>query len=406
MESRPPSSSRPLSSSRLMSLDALRGTVMIIMALDHIRDFFDRSAMSFSPTNLTQTTPLLFFTRWITHFCLPVFLFAAGAGAFLWWKRGNRSKRQLSWFLLTRGLWFLILEVVVMNFAYNFNISTSNLILLLVLYIFGACMILLAALIHLPLRLLAALSIAIIALHNLLDPVRATAFGTHAWAWNLLHQPGVFTAFGRLFLVTYPILPWIGVMAAGFCFGSVLMQDDAARRRITLRLGLGMTALFFVLRAINIYGDPSRWAAQKSEALTVLSFFNCTKYPGSLDYILMTLGPALLFLVWLYPRQFKPTHPLIVFGRVPLFYFVLHFYAIHALLVVMSWIRYDSTAFSFIFHTVPSLGGPREIYPADFGYPLWVTYAVWIGLVLAFYPLCRWFAHIKATHRNWWLSYL
>ena len=397
---------RPNSSSRLLSIDALRGTVMVIMALDHIRDFFDRSAMSFSPTDLTQTTPILFFTRWITHFCLPVFLFCAGAGAFLWWRRGNRTKRELSWFLLTRGLWFLILELIVMNFAYNFNVSSQNLILLLVLYIFGACMILLSALIHLPMRLLAAVSIAIIALHNLLDPIRAASFGSHAWAWNLFHQPGVFMAFGRAFLVIYPIFPWIGVMAAGFCFGLILMLEKAVRRRIILRLGLAMTALFFLLRTINIYGDPSHWSAQKSALFTVLSFFNCTKYPGSLDFILITLGPALLVLTWLDRRHLKPTNPLIVFGRVPLFYFVLHFYAIHAILLIMSWIRYGSNAFSFIFHTVPSLGGPREIYPADFGYPLWVTYAVWIGLVLALYPFCKWFARIKATHRNPWVSYL
>lgn len=400
MEARPPSSSR------LLSLDALRGTVMVIMALDHIRDFFDHSAMSFSPTDLTQTTPILFFTRWITHFCLPVFLFCAGSGAFLWWRRSNRTKRELSWFLLTRGLWFIILDLIVMNFAYNFNVSSQNLILLLVLYIFGACMILLSALIHLPIRLLAAVSIAIVALHNLLDPIRAGSFGPHSWAWNLLHQPGVFMAFGRAFLVIYPILPWIGVMAAGFCFGHILMLEEATRRRITLRLGVATTALFFLLRAINTYGDPSHWSAQKSAVFTVLSFFNCTKYPGSLDYILMTLGPAFLFLTWLDRRHLKPTNPLIIFGRVPLFYFVLHFYAIHAILVIMSWMRYGSSAFSFIFHTVPSLGGPREIYPADFGYPLWVTYAVWIGLVIALYPLCKWFARIKATHRNPWLSYL
>jgi uncharacterized membrane protein len=397
---------RPPSSSRILSLDALRGTVMVIMALDHIRDFFHRDAMSFSPTDLTQTNPVLFFTRWITHFCLPVFMFAAGAGAFLWWRRGNRTKRQLSWFLFTRGLWFLALELIVMQFAYNFNVSSRNLVLLLVLYIFGACMIVLSALIHLPVRWLAIFSIAIVALHNCLDPIRASAFGSASWAWNLLHQPGVFTAGGRAFLVTYPLLPWIAVMAAGFCFGHILTLEDSARRRIILRLGLTMTALFFVLRAVNIYGDPSHWSMQKSAIFTVLSFFNCTKYPASLDYLLMTLGPAFLLLAWLDRRPLQPTNPLIVFGRVPFFYFVLHFYAIHAILVIMSWIRYGSSAFNFIFNPVPSLGGPRDIYPADFGYSLWVTYAVWIGLVLALYPLCRWFAHIKATRRDAWLSYL
>jgi len=397
---------RPPSASRLLNLDALRGTVMIIMAIDHVRDFFDHYSMSFSPTDLARTTPIMFFTRWITHFCMPVFMFAAGAGAYLWWQRGRRTSGELSWFLLTRGVWFLLLEVTVMQFAYNFNLSQQNLVLLLVLYIFGACFVLMAALIHLPLRWLAAFSIAVIALHNLLDPIRADRFGSAAWAWNVLHQPGVFTAAGRLILVVYPLLPWIGVMAAGFCFGCVFTLDEFARRRITLRLGFGMTAAFLVIRAINIYGDPSRWSAQSSITYTVLSFFNCTKYPASLDYILMTIGPALLLLAWYDRFSFSINNPLIVFGRVPLFYFILHFYAIHATLVVMSWIRYGHGAFAFIFQAIPSMGGLREAYPADFGYPLWVTYAVWIGLVIALYPLCRWFAHIKATRRNRWLSYL
>ena len=396
----------PLASNRLSSLDALRGTVMIIMAVDHIRDFFDRYSMSNSPTDLSQTSAIMFFTRWITHFCMPVFIYCAGAGAFLWWIRGNRTRGQLSWFLVTRAVWFFVLEVVVMNFAYSFNISAHSLVLLLVLYIFGACMLLMAALVHLPLRWLTIVSIAIIALHNLLDSCSASQFGRFAWAWHLLHQPGVIMLGSRPAFVVYPILPWIGVMAAGFCFARIFTLEDAVRRRITLRLGFALTAAFFVVRTINIYGDPSNWTTQKSAIFTALSFLNCTKYPASLDYILMTIGPALLLLACYDRLKFASRNPLVVFGRVPLFYFVLHFFAIHILLVIVSYARYGSRAFSFIFNAVPAMGGPRQAYPPDFGYPLWVTYAIWICLVAALYPLCLWFAQYKTTHRWWWLSYL
>jgi uncharacterized membrane protein len=404
MELPPQSTLRP--TSRLTSLDALRGTVMIIMAIDHVRDFFDRYSMSNSPTDLSQTSAIMFFTRWITHFCMPVFMFCAGAAAFLWWNRGKKTRGQLSWFLVTRAVWFLGLEALVMNFAYSFNVSAHSLILLLVLYIFGACMLLMAALIRLPLRWLAVLSFAIIALHNLLDPYSASHFGRFAWAWHLLHQPGVIMLANRPAFVVYPILPWIGVIAGGFCFAQLFTLGETAHRRITMRLGLAITAAFLVIRAINIYGDPSHWTKQKSAVFTALSFINCTKYPASLDYVLMTIGPALLLLAWYDRVRFSTRNPLIVFGRVPLFYFVLHFYAIHILLGVMSYIRYGSRTFSFIFNAMPAMGGPGEVYPPDFGYPLWVTYAIWIGLVAGLYPLCRWFAQYKATHRSRWLSYL
>jgi uncharacterized membrane protein len=269
-------------SSRLSSIDALRGAVMIIMALDHIRDFFHVGAMSFSPTDLTQTTPVLFFTRWITHFCLPVFMFAAGMGAFLFGQR-NHTKGQLSRFLWTRGLWFIVLELTVMQLSYNFNLSLRFITLLLILWIFGICMIAMAALIYLPVRWLAALSVAVMVFHNCLDGIRATQFGSGAWGWNLLHQPGVFSVAGKLVLVSYPLVPWIAVMAAGFCCGQVFLQEPAARRRIMLTIGLALTIAFVVVRAVNLYGDPAPWAYQKSGVFTVLSFLNCTKYPASLD---------------------------------------------------------------------------------------------------------------------------
>ncbi len=398
--------SRTQPGSRLLSIDLLRGAIMVVMALDHVRDFFHISAMSFSPTNLEKTTPVLFLTRWITHFCLPVFMFTAGMGAFLWWQRGNRTRGQLSRFLWTRGLWFIFLELTVMQFAYNFKFSSRLMVLLLILWIFGICMVAMAALVHLPLRWLSVFSLAVIVLHNCLDRVNASQFGSAAWAWNIFHQPGVFMFAGRPVLVTYTLLPWIAVMAAGFCFGKLFTLEAAARQWIMLRIGLFSTGAFVVIRAINLHGDPVPWSVRKSAIFTVLSFLNCTKYPASLDFLLMTLGPAIVLLACLDRRGLKAANPLIVFGRVPFFYFVLHFYAIHALLAVMAWLRYGPPAFSFIFNPLPSMGGPRQLFPPNFGYSLWVVYVVWAALVISLYPLCRWFAGVKATRKDWWLSYL
>jgi uncharacterized membrane protein len=390
----------------LAGLDALRGIVMILMALDHVRDFFHAGAMTYSPTDLTRSTPILFFTRWITHFCLPVFMFAAGAGAFLWWRQRARTKAELSRFLWTRGLWLGVLELTVMRFAYNFNFSLRFPVFLLILWIFGICMIAVAALIYLSRTWLLSLSIAVILLHNCLDPINANQFGPAAWVWNLLHQPGVFMAAGVPVLVSYTFVPWVAVLAAGFCFGQVLVMETSRRSRIMLRLGLSCVVGFLIIRSINSYGDPVPWSHQKSATFTVLSFLNCTKYPASLEFLLMTLGPALLVLAYLDRLSFRSRNPLLIFGRVPLFYFVLHFYAIHALVVAMSWLRYGSKTLNFMFTPVPSMGGSPKIFPSNFGYDLWVVYVVWIALVMALYPVCRWFAGVKSTRREWWVSYL
>jgi uncharacterized membrane protein len=389
---------------RLLSIDALRGTVMVIMALDHVRDFFHAAAMSFSPTDLSRTTTVLFFTRWITHFCLPVFMFAAGMGVYLYGR--NRTKGQVSRFLWTRGLWFVMLELTVMQLAYNFNFSLRYLVLLLILWIFGICLLAMAALVYMPIRWLAVLSVAVMLLHNCLDGISAAQFGSGAWIWNLLHQPGVIPVAGKLVLITYTFLPWIGVMAAGFCFARVFQLGPEARRRTMLRLGLALTILFIALRAVNRYGDPTPWSHQKSVLFTVLSFLNCTKYPGSLDFLLMTLGPALLVLAWFDRRTFKPANPLVVFGRVPMFYFILHFYLIHALAVLAAWLRYGSSVGRFMFNPLPSMGGPRALFPPDFGYSLLTVYGVWLLVLVLLYPVCRWFAKVKSTRRDWWLSYL
>jgi uncharacterized membrane protein len=391
--------------SRLSSIDMLRGIVMVIMALDHVRDFFHASALSFSPTDLSRTTPVLFFTRWITHFCMPVFMFAAGMGAFLYGKRVH-SRGQLSRFLSTRGVWLIVLELTVMRLAYDFSFSLRFQFLLLILWICGVCMIVMAALVYLPVRWLAVLSLAVIVLHNCLDGIQSSRFGSGAWAWDLLHQPGAFPFAGKTFLAPYPLVPWVAVMAAGYCFGQVFSLEPAVRRSLMLRIGLVSTIAFLVIRAINLYGDPAPWAHQKSTVFTVLSFLNCTKYPASLDFVLMTLGPAILLLAYFDGRSFKASNAIIVFGRVPMFYFVLHFYLIHTLAVLAAWLRYGTPAGRFTFSLMPSMGGPRDLFPANFGYPLWVVYGVWILTVALLYPLCRWFAKVKASRHDWWLSYL
>ena len=391
---------------RLLSIDVLRGSVMLLMALDHVRDFFHVGAMQFSPTDLTRTTAFLFLTRWITHFCLPVFMFTAGIGIFLWQQRTDRTRAQVSRFLWTRGAWFIVLECSVMQLAYNFNFSRQFLVLLLILWIFGICMVVMAALVYLPHRWLAALSLAVIALHNCLDPVLASRFGSAGWLWNLLHQPGLITFAGRQALVPYTLLPWVAVMAAGFCFGKVLLLESPARQRTMLWIGLSATIAFLALRAINLYGDPAPWSVQISAVFTVLSFLNCTKYPASLDFLLMTLGPALILISYLDRCSLKAANALAVFGRVPLFYFVLHFYLIHALAVMMAWFRYGRPAFGFMWNPLPSLRGPSQLFPAGFGYSLGTVYLMWAVVILLLYPLCRWFAKVKATRHGWWLSYL
>jgi uncharacterized membrane protein len=370
---------------------------MIVMALDHTREFFHFSAMHFQPEDLTRTTTAIFLTRWITHFCAPIFMFTAGLGAYFWLGRG-RTRPQLSAFLAKRGLWLIVLELTAMHLALFLSL-TSGMTMLTILWALGACMIFLALLIYLPVRVLAVVSVLMIALHNLADGIRPKQFGGAAWLWNILHQPGVFTIGSEPVVLAYPLVPWIGVMALGFCFGSVMELDAPRRERRMLKLGAAMTAAFLVIRYINVYGDPNPW-----DGHTFLSFLRCTKYPPSLEFLLMTLGPGLLMLAWLDRRQFAKTNPLIVFGRVPLFYFVLHLFLIHALEFPLALARYGTAA--FLLKPLPSMGGVAKFYPADFGYPLWAVYGIWITVVVIMYPLCLWFAGVKERRRDWWLSYL
>jgi uncharacterized membrane protein len=387
---------------RVQSVDILRGLVMMLMAIDHTRDFVHSAAMSFSPEDLARTTPAIFLTRWITHFCAPAFMFCAGLGAWFWLERGG-TKASLSRFLWTRGLWLVVLEFTVVHFGFFLNLDYS-LIFLLVFWALGLSMIALALLVHLPYRVLLVTSIAMIVLHNLTDGVQAARFGMFAGVWQVLHQQSVLFTGKPVVIVAYPLIPWIGVMAAGFCFGRVYRLPSDQRAPLLIRLGLALTVGFVILRGLNVYGDPRPWAKQDHAVYTLLSFLNCTKYPASLSFLLMTLGPAIAFLGWIDQVRLSERHPFIVFGRVPMFYFILHIPLIHALAIALTALRYGRTP--FLFMAPPTLGTTRTLFPPDYGWDLWVVYAVTATVIAMLYPLCLKFAQLKARRRDWWLSYL
>ena len=390
---------------RIQSVDALRGAIMMLMAIDHIRDYVARSAQQFLPTDLTHTTPAIFLTRWITHFCAPVFILTAGLGTYLWMTRGHHSKVELSRLLISRGIWLIVLEVTLLRLILLSQISfTANPVLLIILWAIGISMIALAGLIYLPMRVIAAVSIAIIALHNLLDSVSAERFGRAAWVWDILHQQNVFSFHGINFVTAYPVLPWIGVMAGGYCLGTIFEWDANRRQRFLVLTGLALAAAFVVVRALNIYGDPLRWSHQATPVFTVLSFLNVSKYPPSLDFLLMTLGPAMIVMAWLEKFDFHFTNPLIVFGRVPFFYYGAHLFLAHLITIGMNFVRYGAKSFLLI--ASPSMGGSSELFPADFGFPLWTVYSVWVVVLLLLYPACLWFARLKQRRHDWWLTYL
>ena len=390
---------------RIDSIDIMRGLIMVIMALDHIRDYFHNQSQLFDPTNLARTDAFLFFTRWITHFCAPGFMFLAGTAAYLYARRG-RSTSEVSRFLLTRGLWLVVLELTVVAwFGWNFGFNRNELALA-VIWALGWSMVALAGLIYVPWRVLLAFSLAMIVFHNAFDGVQPEQFGALAWLWRVLHvrSPLLLSSIGLSPLVAYPLVPWIGVMAAGFCFGRVLDLGSVRRRRILVWLGVSVTAAFVVLRWSNLYGDPSPWSVQATPVLTVASFLNCTKYPPSLLYLLMTLGPTLLVLAALEGVRVASWNPFVVFGRVPLFYYLLHIPLLHAVALVFAELRYGRM--SFMLSMPASLRGPRPDFPTDYGYDLGTVYLIWIAIVLVLYPACRWYAGVKQRNRSALLSYL
>lgn len=383
---------------RLESVDLLRGIIMILMALDHVRDVFGNLAAN--PTDISTTTVPLFLTRWITHICAPVFFLLTGTGAYLALRRMSRG--ELARFLLTRGLWLILLEVTLARFLWQFNVD-YRLIMLTVLWALGWAMIFLAVLVHLPTWAVASIGVMMIAGHNLLDGVQASTLGAFEPAWHLLHAPGFVLNGDRVIFVAYVLIPWVGVTAVGFGLGPVFGWDMARRRRFLGRAGIGMVAAFLVLRGFNVYGDPSRWGAQSSGIFTLLSFINTSKYPPSLLFILMTLGPALLLLRafdGVTPRWLRPA---LIIGRVPLFYYLLHILLIHLLAVVVCFIRYGNVHWMF---ESPTLDRFPITQPPGWPARLPVIYLIWIGVVVSLYPLCHWFAEVKRRRSNAWLSYL
>jgi uncharacterized membrane protein len=405
---------------RLEAVDLLRGLVMVIMALDHVRDFFGNQLLQ-DPTNLKTTTPELFFTRWITHFCAPTFIFLAGTGAFLQGVRG-KSKSELSWFLFTRGLWLAFFEVVVNRIFWMFNFDFIH-HGAGVFWAIGWSMVVLSWLIYLPTALVAMIGVAIISLHNLLDGLSASQMHIRDWLWVILHQPGdAEVVNGITFGTGYCLIPWIGVMAAGYGFGALLQLEPKIRRPFLLFLGMVITAMFIIVRLDNVqdvprsasedlsqnanshfangYGDPHPWQFQTNRTRTFLSFLNCTKYPASLLYLLMTLGPA-IFLLAIFDRPLGPlAKPLLVFGRVPMFYYILHIPLIHGGAVLLDYLRFGWSPLAN--------HGPWDLtkLPPDDGVSLPIVYVIWIGVVVLLYVPCRWFAELKRRRRDAWLSYI
>lgn len=384
---------------RLDSVDLLRGLVMIVMALDHVRDFFHSSTIQgVNPLDLARTTPWFFLTRFITHYCAPTFMFLAGTGAFLAIMRG-KSKRELSWFLVTRGAWLIFLELtLLMWFGWSFAFHPTE-YTLATLWALGWSMIVLAGLIHLPMWAITSFGLTLILGHNALDGIKADSWGTWAPLWKILHAGGSFSIAGKIQVFGfYPLIPWLGVMAAGYSFGAIYQWEPARRRAWLLRLGVALIVGFVLLRLSNLYGNPSPWTSQENSVFTLLSFLNCAKYPPSLLYLCMTLGPGMLFLAWFDRGNPAWLKPALIFGRVPMFYYLLHIPFIHGLAVLMNRVRFGGGNFASVrVHDAP---------PPDAGVSLPWVYAVWIGVVLILYPLCRWFADLKARRRDLsWLSY-
>ncbi len=385
---------------RVDSVDVVRGLIMVLMALDHTRDFF--GGASVNPTDLATTTAPLFFTRWITHFCAPVFCLLTGTGAYL--ARRSRTTPELSWFLLTRGLWLVFLELTISRFFWQFNVD-YQVTIITVLWALGWSMVVLAALVHLPTWVAGAAGGAMILLHNLADPVQASSFGSFAPLWNILHSPGVlYAAPGRIVILAYPLIPWIGVMAVGYSLGAVYGLEAERRRRILLNAGIALTAAFFVLRFANVYGDPFPWSARATGTLTVLSFLNLTKYPPSLLFLLMTLGPALLLLRAADGREPSALlRPVLIIGKVPMFYYLAHVLLLHLIAVVVSFARYGTIHYMFQSATPDQFPVTQ---PPGWANPLPVVYLLWMLVVLLLYPCCRWYAALKARSSNPLLSYV
>jgi uncharacterized membrane protein len=397
---------------RVQSIDILRGLVMVIMALDHVRDFLYNAKLgkaadaAMDPTNMQTTFPLLFFTRWITHFCAPIFVFLAGVSVYLMCQR--KTKKEISMFLIKRGFWLVFVEVVIITFAWSFN-PFFNILFLQVIWAIGISMIIMGLLVLLPYEIICVIGLLIVAGHNLMDypsissGLKGSVFADMLYFSNF----SIHRLFGdHYYLIIYSFLPWTGVMMLGYCFGKLYRQgaDPAWRRKILLRIGTGLVLLFIILRFTNVYGDPVPWSSQPRGAVfTVLSFFNLNKYPPSLLYLCMTIGPGILFLALIEKVQNGFTKVMNVYGRVPMLYYILHFYIIHLVVVVVFYAQGFGTK-----DIVPTEGLPFYFKPNGLGFGLAGVYAVWLFVVLVLYPICKKYDRYKTAHakEKWWLSYI
>ncbi len=385
---------------RIEAIDLLRGLVMIIMALDHTRDFFHVTAMTDDPLNMNTTTPALFFTRWITHFCAPIFVFLAGTSGYF--QSLRKSKKELCGFLIKRGLWLIVIEVVIINFSFSFDPDYSF-IGLQTIWSIGISMIILGLMIWLPLPVIGIVGFLIVLGHNSLDFYEEGHKGGYSIAYNFLHHQGGFSiAKDHFVFVMYPFLSWAGLMMLGFCFGKLFtLYEGAKRRKVLTILGIGIILFFIALRAINIYGNPEEWHLQKNGLFTFLSFIDTHKYPPSLLYMCMTIGPAILFIAWFGNIKNGLTKFITVYGRVPFFYYVLHFFLIHLLAMIFFLAKGNS----FSKGVYDNLDLPNFVIRGQ-GVSLGIVYLIWIFVVVSLYPLCKWFSNYKKTHKQWWLSYL
>jgi len=375
--------------SRVASIDLIRGAVMVLMAIDHVRVYSGLPAGG--------PTAGIFFTRWVTHFVAPAFIFLAGTSAFFY----GRKHTDLSRFLFIRGAWLVLLELTVIRIAWTFNFDFKNYMLAGVIWVIGWCMMLMAALVRLRPRTAGIIGVAIIALHNLVMPWLSSHVPLGE-LWKILYI-GFFNGpvAGTPLIVLYSIIPWIGVMAAGYWFGTVLTLEPARRNRICLRLGVGAIALFLVLRGFNLYGDPRPWSAD-GPMPALLSFLNTTKYPASLSFLLMTLGPTIALVPLLDRARGPVARWFSVFGRVPFFYYVLHIPLIHALALVVSKIR-TGTVDPWLFTNHPMANPPA---PDGYTWSLGLLYLVWAIAVVILYFASRWYADLKARRSDRWLKYL
>jgi uncharacterized membrane protein len=393
----------PVVKYRIESIDILRGLVMLIMAIDHVRDFFHAGHPE--PTDLAITTPILFFTRWITHFCAPTFVFLSGISAYLAGMR--RTENQLGIFLLKRGFWLLAVEVCLISLAITLN-PFYNVFILQVIWAIGGSFVILGLLIRFktPVKVIGLLGAIIFFGHNILDYLKPNAV-TDSIPWRFLFSAAGFNSViplgaNRFALIAYALLPWTGVMMVGYAFGTLYNRtvDAVKRKRTLLYLGLGAIAFFLLFRAFNIYGDPAPWSTQKTSALSVISFFNTTKYPCSLLYLCMTIGPSLVLLSLTENIHTKFTSILKVYGNVPFFYYLCHWYLIRITSVIVFF------ALGFKTSQIVGKDAPILFQPKEFAFNLFGVYVVWFFIVVALYWPCKWFSKYKATHQQWGLSYL